>query len=104
MKPSARLRTRPRSASESETNDRPSTTTSPAVGASSPPIRCSSVLLPEPEAPTMAMRSPAMHVEIHAHQHGDVLRAAGVGLGEPAAGEHGGRGRAAGPTADAPHS
>ncbi len=32
--------------------------TSPAVGASSPPRRCSSVLLPEPEAPTMATRSP----------------------------------------------
>jgi hypothetical protein len=30
----------------------------PAVGASRPPSRCSSVLLPEPEAPTMATVSP----------------------------------------------
>ena len=29
--------------------------TVPCVGASSPPIRCSSVLLPEPDAPTMAV-------------------------------------------------
>src|SRR6266480_4283080 len=33
---------------------RPSTSTSPEVGSSRPPSRCSSVLLPEPEAPTMA--------------------------------------------------
>ena len=32
--------------------------TSPAVGASRPPSRCSSVLLPEPDAPTIATRSP----------------------------------------------
>src|SRR6218665_3419610 len=31
----------------------------PEVGASSPPSRCSSVLLPEPDAPTMATVSPA---------------------------------------------
>src|SRR5687768_12263683 len=37
----------------------PCTLTSPAVGWSSPPSRCSSVLLPEPELPTIATRSPA---------------------------------------------
>src|SRR5690606_26407805 len=31
----------------------------PSLGSSSPPRRCSSVLLPEPEAPTMATISPA---------------------------------------------
>src|SRR5690242_18549841 len=39
--------------------DSPPTNTSPEVGVSRPPRRCSSVLLPEPEAPTMATRSPA---------------------------------------------
>src|SRR6185312_4676813 len=38
---------------------RPSTKTWPLVGRSSPPRICSSVVLPEPEAPTMATRSPA---------------------------------------------
>src|SRR3954471_10426861 len=33
--------------------------TSPADGASNPPSRCRSDLLPEPDAPTIAMRSPA---------------------------------------------
>src|SRR5271155_3483498 len=33
--------------------------TVPRVGRSSPPSSCRSVVLPEPEAPTMAMRSPA---------------------------------------------
>src|SRR5690349_13716992 len=37
----------------------PCSSTLPALGASSPPKRCSSVLLPEPEAPTMASVSPA---------------------------------------------
>src|SRR5947207_2084337 len=59
MKPSARLRTSPRSPSVSAVNGALSTNTSPAVGASSPPSRCSNVLFPEPEAPTMAIRSPA---------------------------------------------
>src|SRR5882724_419548 len=59
MKPSARLRTRPRSASVKAANGAPSTNTSPADGASSPPSRCKSVLLPEPDAPTIATRSPA---------------------------------------------
>src|SRR6266550_299864 len=59
MKPSARLRTSPRSASVSAANGAPSMNTSPADGASSPPNRCSNVLLPEPEAPTTAIRSPS---------------------------------------------
>src|SRR5664279_1309008 len=60
MKPSARLRTRPRSASERLAIGAPWTRTSPPVGASSPPSRCKSVLLPEPEAPTIATRSPRL--------------------------------------------
>ena len=39
------------------------------VGASSPPSRCSSVLLPEPEAPTMASVSPACTSQVDAVQH-----------------------------------
>src|SRR6188472_2910281 len=58
MKPSARLRTVPRAASESFASAAPSTRTSPPVGRSSPPSRCSSVLLPDPDAPTIATRSP----------------------------------------------
>src|SRR6266404_1780176 len=58
MKPSARLRTRPRSDSERLSIGAPWTRTSPAVGASSPPNRCKSVLLPDPDAPTIATRSP----------------------------------------------
>src|SRR6185437_13145494 len=38
---------------------RPSTSTWPLVGWSSPPRICSRVVLPEPEAPTIATRSPA---------------------------------------------
>src|SRR5690606_18955545 len=37
----------------------PATYTSPAVGVSSPPSRCSSVLLPAPDAPRIATVSPA---------------------------------------------
>src|SRR6516164_4654875 len=37
----------------------PISVTSPVEGASSPPSRCSSVLLPEPDAPTTASVSPA---------------------------------------------
>src|SRR5438552_10683816 len=59
MKPSARLRSRPCSESRKLANGTPRMNTSPPVGASSPPRRCSSVLLPDPEAPMMASRSPA---------------------------------------------
>src|SRR5215472_15140232 len=37
---------------------RPAIVTVPLVGASSPPKTCSSVVFPEPEAPTIATRSP----------------------------------------------
>src|SRR5580692_9087128 len=37
---------------------RPATSTFPELGRSSPPSICSSVVLPEPEAPTIARRSP----------------------------------------------
>src|SRR6516162_6622049 len=58
MNPSARLRTSPRSFSERVVKSAPLTRTLPPVGASSPPRRWSSVLLPLPDAPTIAMRSP----------------------------------------------
>src|SRR6266542_4929121 len=58
MKPSARLRSRPCSESRKRANGTPRMKTSPPVGASSPPNRCSSVLLPDPDAPTTASRSP----------------------------------------------
>src|SRR3954468_4515323 len=58
MKPSARLRMSPRSDSLALASREPWTSTSPDVGASSPPSRCRSVLLPEPDAPTIATRSP----------------------------------------------
>src|SRR6188768_3561865 len=58
MNPSARLRTVPRAASDSLASAAPWTRTSPAVGRSSPPSRCSNVLLPDPDAPTIATRSP----------------------------------------------
>src|SRR5688572_2900894 len=57
MNPSVALRTRPRSASPMALNGLPFTRTSPWVGASRPPSTCSSVDLPEPERPMMAMRS-----------------------------------------------
>src|SRR5579862_2779198 len=41
---------------------RPATSTWPELGRSSPPRICSSVVLPEPEAPMMASRSPARTV------------------------------------------
>src|SRR5690606_33773965 len=50
---------RPRSASLSADIWRPASQTSPLVGVSRPPSMFSSVVLPEPELPTMATRSPA---------------------------------------------
>src|SRR5690348_11819970 len=64
MKPSERLRTRPRSASDSFERTRPSTSTSPRVKVSSPPMMCSKVLLPEPEAPTIANVSPRFRLKL----------------------------------------
>ena len=51
-----------------------STRTSPALGLSKPPSKCSSVLLPEPDAPTMATRSPARNRQVDAAQHLNVQR------------------------------
>src|SRR5215203_1977145 len=59
MNPSRSLRSRPRSISLSRATSRPSIITSPESGASRPPSTCSSVLLPEPDAPTTAINSPA---------------------------------------------
>src|SRR5262249_53573088 len=41
---------------------RPATRTTPELGGSRPPSICSSVVLPEPEAPTIATRSPGATV------------------------------------------
>src|SRR5512139_796373 len=54
MKPSARLRSTPRAASESAASDSPAIRTTPLDGRSSPPRICSNVVLPEPDAPTIA--------------------------------------------------
>ena len=74
--------------------------TLPAVGASRPPSRCSSVLLPEPDAPTMASVSPRRDVEVDAlqHVHVDPRRAAALGEALVQAGgdDHVGRSPAAG--------
>ena len=45
---------------------------SPPSAASSPAIRCSSVLLPLPDSPVSATLSPAASVEIDAAQHRDL--------------------------------
>ena len=52
----------------------PAIFTMPAVGRSRPPRICSSVVLPDPEAPMIARRSPARTREIHALQHLQVDR------------------------------
>jgi hypothetical protein len=58
MKPSARLRSSPRARSDNADMRWPTTSISPLVGVSSPPRMCSKVLLPEPDAPTIASVSP----------------------------------------------
>ena len=50
--------------SDSVAKSSPSSVTMPVVGVSSPPSRCSSVDLPEPDAPTMATRSPRCDAEV----------------------------------------
>eukprot|EP01022_Parablepharisma_sp_SALTPOND_P029462 TRINITY_DN735_c0_g1_i1.p1 TRINITY_DN735_c0_g1~~TRINITY_DN735_c0_g1_i1.p1 ORF type:complete len:1397 (+),score=453.90 TRINITY_DN735_c0_g1_i1:9191-13381(+) len=57
-KPSDWLRKLPRSRSPRLAKSLPSRVTLPLLGVSSPPSRCSSVDLPEPDAPTMATCSP----------------------------------------------
>ena len=54
----------------------PPTSTDPPVGVSRPPIRFSSVVLPEPDGPISARKSPGGNVEIDALQHVDALAAA----------------------------
>ena len=56
----------------------------PPVGVSSPPIRLSRVVLPEPDGPIRATKSPLRDVEVDAVQHLDALAAAPVGLGDAA--------------------
>ena len=46
------------------------------VGVSSPPIRLSSVVLPEPDGPISARNSPLRDLEVHALQHVDAFGAA----------------------------
>ena len=52
---------------------------------SRPPSRCSSVLLPAPEAPTMATVSPAHHRQLEAVEHRRAQVAFAIGLAEVAA-------------------
>ena len=54
----------------------------PRSGWSRPPIRLSSVVLPEPDGPISATKSPCVDVEVDAVQHLDRLPAALVGLGD----------------------
>src|SRR6185312_17022773 len=56
--PMARRRSAVRPLSESLPKSTPSMATRPEVGGVRPPTTCSSVLLPLPEAPTMATKSP----------------------------------------------
>ena len=83
----SRCASRPRSASSTLDRSRPSNSTVPAVGSSRPPSRCSSVLLPEPLAPTMATRSPRRDVEVDAQQHRHFDVALAEYLLQPAAAE-----------------
>eukprot|EP01133_Synstelium_polycarpum_P009666 gene9666-11293_t len=57
-KPSERLRNWPRAFSPRADNSSPASQTLPWDGVSRPPNRLSKVLLPEPELPTIATRSP----------------------------------------------
>ncbi len=58
MKPIFRRRKMVRRSSGSENKSSPFSQTLPAVGESNPPMQLSSVLLPEPESPTIAAKSP----------------------------------------------
>ena len=66
----------------------PAISTVPRVGRSSPPSSCSSVVLPDPEAPTMAMRSPGTHSDAGTAQHLRFDPALDEFLGEIHAFEH----------------
>ncbi len=68
----------------------PSISISPPDGVSSPPIRFSSVVLPEPEGTHQRDEVAALDFQIDAMQHLHLLRAALVGLGDVAEGNEGG--------------
>ena len=71
-KPTWRLRNATSSASDSSRSARPAIRMLPPSIESSPPSTCSSVLLPTPEAPTMATISPFStdDIEVAQHAHG----------------------------------
>ena len=62
----------------------PPTVMLPSVGESRPPIRLSSVVLPEPDGPMSARKSPLRDVEVDVMQHLDLLLAALVDLADVA--------------------
>ena len=68
---------------------RPSTTTVPLSGRSSPPSRCSKVLLPTPLAPMIATISPGSTDKVKVAQDVDILGAHAVALVEGGDGDEG---------------
>ena len=70
MNPILSRRTRVKSSSPSFASAAPSISISPSLGRSSPPIRLSSVDLPEPEGPTIETISPRSTIKIHALERG----------------------------------
>ena len=69
----------------------PSISTQPAVGRSSPARMCSSVDLPEPEGPMIAVKLPGCERDVDAAQGVDGRRALAVALDEAVAADDGGR-------------
>ena len=61
----------------------PPTVMVPSVGRSSPAMRFSSVVLPDPDGPMSARNSAARHVEGEPLEHVDALAAAGERLVQP---------------------
>ena len=57
---------------------------SPVLGASSPATRLSSVVLPQPDAPSRQTNSPGCDLQVDAAQRGHGVRAAAEGLADPA--------------------
>ena len=66
----------------------PKSTSCPASGRSSSPIRWSSVLLPTPEGPTTASISPPATVEVDPAQHLDAALAGAVALPQAGGADH----------------
>ena len=91
MKPILSRRTLVRSSSESPASASPSTLTSPDVGRSRPPIRLSSVDLPEPDGPMMETISPRGIDEAHVVERGHLALAV-ESLGDVLQFDHRGRG------------